>query len=51
LSKNCFGQEKINRLLEEFPDRRSYKLIAYGDSSGDKELIDFADKGFYNKFV
>ncbi|MDR3002494.1 MAG: HAD-IB family hydrolase [Fibromonadaceae bacterium] len=47
LTKNCYGQEKVNRLLEMFPNRKDYKLIAYGDSRGDKELIEFADKGFY----
>ena len=50
LTKNCYGQEKVNRLLEVFPDRNNYKFIAYGDSRGDKELIKFADKGFYNNF-
>lgn len=50
LTKNCYGQEKVNRLLEVFPDRNEYKFIAYGDSRGDEELINFADEGFYNKF-
>lgn len=50
ISKNCYGQEKVNRLLEVFPDRQKYKLIAYGDSKGDLELIKFADQGFHNKF-
>ena len=50
LTKNCYGQEKVNRLLEVFPDKKDYKFIAYGDSRGDKELIDFADEGYYNKF-
>ena len=50
-TKNCYGQEKVNRLLSEFPNRDKYQLIAYGDSRGDKELIDFADKGYYNKFI
>jgi HAD superfamily hydrolase (TIGR01490 family) len=50
LTKNCYGQEKVNRLLEMFPNRKDYKFIAYGDSRGDKEMIDFADEGFYNKF-
>jgi len=49
-TKNCYGREKVNRLLEIFPDRNNYKLTAYGDSRGDRELIDFADKGFYNNF-
>ena len=50
LTKNCYGQEKVNRLLEAFPDRNDYNLVAYGDSRGDKELISFADNGFYRKF-
>jgi len=50
-SLNCSGQEKVNRLLELFPERNSYELWAYGDSKGDKQLIEFADKGWYNKFA
>lgn len=50
LSKNCYGQEKVNRLLEMFPNRNDYELIVYGDSRGDKKLIEYADKGWYNKF-
>jgi phosphatidylglycerophosphatase C len=46
LSKNCYGQEKVNRLLEMFPNRNDYELIVYGDSRGDKELIELSDKGF-----
>ena len=50
LTKNCYGQEKVNRLLSVFPNRSDYKLLAYGDSRGDKDLIEFADEGFYNIF-
>ena len=44
-SKNCYGQEKVNRLLAEEPERNSYFLYAYGDSNGDKKILSFADKG------
>lgn len=47
---NCNGQEKVVRLLKEEPLRDTYVLYAYGDSRGDKELIDFSDKGWYNRF-
>ena len=47
LSKNCYGQEKVNRLLEVEPDRNEYYLYAYGDSRGDKDMIEFAEQGFY----
>ena len=46
---NCYGQEKVNRLLEVEPQRQSYTLHAYGDSRGDREMIAFADKGGYVK--
>lgn len=42
-SKNCYGQEKVNRLLDMFPNRCDYTLYAYGDSAGDKELLALAD--------
>ncbi len=42
-SKNCYGQEKVNRLLEVFPNRNSYVLYAYGDSNGDKQLLELSD--------
>lgn len=48
-TKNCYGQEKVNRLLEKEPERDSYYLYAYGDSKGDKEMLAFADKSFLCK--
>ena len=44
-TKNCYGKEKVRRLLEVEPERRSYILYAYGDSRGDKEMIAFSDCG------
>ncbi len=41
---NCYGPEKVRRLLAKEPDRRNYTLIAYGDSRGDREMAQFADK-------
>ena len=49
-TKNCYGQEKVNRLTALYPHREAYELIAFGDSRGDKELLDFADKAFYKPF-
>jgi len=48
---NCYGKEKVNRLLENYPDRGSYYLIAFGDSTGDRELLDFADEKYYKAFI
>jgi HAD superfamily hydrolase (TIGR01490 family) len=44
LTPNCYGQEKVRRILALHPDRSSYRLTAYGDSRGDRELLAFADE-------
>lgn len=43
---NCYGSEKVRRLLEAFPDRKNYYLMAFGDSRGDRELFHEADEKF-----
>ena len=50
LTNNCYGQEKVNRLLALYPDRSTYHLIAYGDSRGDQQLLAFADEAHYRPF-
>lgn len=49
LSPNCYGLEKVCRLKQEFPDlhehRDEHYITAFGDSRGDKELLEFADEG------
>lgn len=50
LTKNCYGQEKVNRMLVLYPNRSEYKLIAFGDSRGDKEMLAFADEAYYKPF-
>jgi phosphatidylglycerophosphatase C len=49
-SKNCYGKEKIDRLLEKEPNRHLYELHAYGDSRGDQDLLEAADIKFYKEF-
>lgn len=49
LTKNCYGKEKVNRLLEAETNREEYYLIAHGDSNGDKEMEKFADKFYWVK--
>lgn len=46
-TRNCFGQEKVDRLLQVEPHREEYFLTAYGDSRGDKELLAFADEAIH----
>lgn len=50
LTKNCYGQEKVNRILSLYPNRQDYYLTAYGDSRGDKELLTFADESHFKPF-
>ena len=49
LSRNCYGKEKVNVLLSLEPHRENYHLIAYGDSSGDEDILRFADEGYLIK--
>ncbi|MFV1997744.1 MAG: HAD family hydrolase [Acidiferrobacterales bacterium] len=44
---NCFGAEKRRRLQEWLGDSSRYCLYAYGDSRGDRELLEMADHSFY----
>lgn len=47
---HCYGPEKIARLKAELGDLSRYRLYAYGDSSGDRELLEAADFAFYRTF-
>lgn len=51
LTKNCFGQEKVNRIKEKYNLDEYEFIYAYGDSSGDKEMLSIANQGFYRKFI
>ena len=44
----CAGMEKVRRLLELFPDKRTYNLTVYGNAKEDVELLDLADEGHYS---
>lgn len=48
LTPNCYAQEKVNRILAAYPeletDRSSFHVTAFGDSRGDKEMLEFADE-------
>lgn len=50
LTENCYGKEKVSRLLRIYPNRQTYHLTAFGDSRGDKELLAFADEAHYKTF-
>lgn len=49
-TKNCNGKEKVNRIKAEIDTQTYGKRIAFGDTSGDKEMLAWADEGFYRFF-
>ena len=51
LTSNCYGKEKVNRLMEVLPaEKNCYELIAFGDSRGDKEMLAIAGERHYQEF-
>ena len=50
LTKNCYGIEKVNRVKEAYNLDDYDCIYVYGDSRGDKELLELADKSFYKPF-
>jgi len=44
---NCFGVEKAKRLKKLLADEQTYSIYAYGDSRGDKEMLEMADYAYY----
>ena len=48
-SRNCYGEEKVNRLKEFFTDRQQVYITAYGDSNGDKPMLNYANHGVLTK--
>ncbi len=42
--KNCTESEKVVRILEKISNKKYASAIAYGDSSGDDKMIEFAQK-------
>ncbi len=44
---NCRGPEKVVRLKQLMGENKNYILYAYGDSAGDRELLQYADYSVY----
>ena len=49
-TKNCYGQEKVNRLRACYRMEDYSHIYAYGDSKGDREILALADESFYKPF-
>lgn len=48
--QNCYGPEKVNRIKKQFDLSEFDEVIAYGDSSGDREMFEIAHHHFYKPF-
>ncbi|WP_313029158.1 HAD family hydrolase [Soonwooa sp.] len=49
-TKNCNGEEKVVRIKEAISGRKFDKTIAFGDTSGDKPMLKWANESFYQFF-
>ena len=45
--RNCYGDEKVCRIKDKFDLSAFAKIIAFGDSSGDKEMFSLAHERHY----
>ncbi|MCD9617732.1 HAD-IB family hydrolase [Chryseobacterium gleum] len=50
IGKNCNGKEKLIRIKEEINDSKYDKIIAFGDTSGDRPMLKWANEGHYQFF-
>jgi phosphatidylglycerophosphatase C len=50
VGKNCYGPEKVQRLLEHYDPSEYAEIHAYGDSRGDAELFALATRRFFKPF-
>lgn len=48
---NCRCQAKVDRLQQLLGDLTQYEIYAYGDSEGDKQMLEIADHSFYRHFA
>jgi phosphatidylglycerophosphatase C len=48
--KNCHGEEKVNRIREQYSLEAYEDIYAYGDSGGDKPMLQLAKHKFYKPF-
>jgi HAD superfamily phosphoserine phosphatase-like hydrolase len=47
---NCFGPEKVKRILEKYDLSIYTEIIAFGDSRGDLEMLELARESYYKPF-
>ncbi len=47
---NCFGPEKIRRIQEKYDFSKYETVYAYGDTRGDKEMLEAAQIAYFKPF-
>lgn len=47
---NCYGPEKVKRIEKQFTLKEFDEIVAYGDSTGDKEMFGIAHQYHYKPF-
>ncbi|MFZ6050866.1 HAD family hydrolase [Halocola ammonii] len=47
---NCYGSEKVNRILSVIDLSEYREILVYGDSRGDREMMELATRKFYRPF-
>jgi len=50
LGKNCHGNEKVSRIREAYDLTDYFIVAAYGDTSGDKPMLELAKEAHYKPF-
>ena len=48
--KNCYGEEKVDRIKKEFDLSRYNKIYCYGDTEGDRPMLELGDVQFFKPF-
>ncbi|MGB3584907.1 MAG: HAD family hydrolase [Tunicatimonas sp.] len=50
LGKNCYGPEKVVRIRQVVDLSHYQNVYSYGDSSGDRQMLQLADHAYYRPF-
>lgn len=50
IGKNCNGAEKVNRIKEAIDGKKFDKIIAFGDTSGDREMLAWTNESHFEFF-
>lgn len=48
--KNCYGEEKVARIKQQYQLDQYETIYAYGDTSGDKPMLELSTHAFYKPF-